>query len=112
MVAGFLEIGHHDFLGIGIGIGAGLAELFGRPEAEQLVAPRGRLEPQFLVEGEFALEAFFAVLHAAHGIPPDWAIDSVVRHMCVDAAQTKSLRRGQYRACTMLRCGISRAESG
>ena len=38
LVAGFLDVGDNDFLGVGIGIGAGLAELFGGPQAERLVA--------------------------------------------------------------------------
>ena len=53
---GFLEIGQNDALGIGFGIGAGLAQPLGRPEPEELVAAGRRLEAQLLVMGELLLE--------------------------------------------------------
>lgn len=40
VVAGFLDIGEDDLAGIGFGVGPGLAELFGGPQAERLVAAR------------------------------------------------------------------------
>ena len=51
-----LEVRHHDLLGIGVRLGAGLAHLLGGPDPEQLVAARRRLELQFLVMGELRLE--------------------------------------------------------
>ena len=42
LVAGLLEIGRDDRLGVGVGAVAGLAELLRRPQAEQLVAARRR----------------------------------------------------------------------
>ena len=61
-VAGFLEIGRDHFLGIGRGGIAGQAELFGCPKTEQLVAARLGLELLLLVEGEFLLETFLALV--------------------------------------------------
>ena len=67
IVPGPLEVGRDHGLGIGLGLGAALAELLGCPQAQRLVAARGRLEAQFLVMRELALEAFLAVLHLVHG---------------------------------------------
>jgi hypothetical protein len=58
VVAGFLEIGDNDRFGIGVRLVARLAQLFGRPQAKELVAARRGLEAQFLVQGELALEPF------------------------------------------------------
>ena len=49
-------------LRVAVGLGAGKAELFRGPEAEELVAARGGLEPQFLVVSELLLEAFLALV--------------------------------------------------
>ncbi|CDX49753.1 hypothetical protein MPL3365_100204 [Mesorhizobium plurifarium] len=95
VVARFLDIGDHNFLGIGLGIGAGFAEFLGGPQAKRLVAARRGLEAKFLVEGEFALEALFAVFHAAHDVPPINPIRLAV-NMCDGQAQTKRPRAGQY----------------
>ena len=67
-IARFLEIGSDDFPSIGIGIRAALAELFGDPQAEQLVAPRLGLEAQFLVMGEFVLKTLFALVECRHSV--------------------------------------------
>ncbi|SJM33191.1 hypothetical protein BQ8482_340087 [Mesorhizobium delmotii] len=70
VIAGFLDVGEDYLASIGFGVGPGLAELFGGPQAERLVAAGRGLEPEFLVDYEFALEALLAIFHAAHGIPP------------------------------------------
>ena len=67
LVASLLEIGADHIASIGIGVRAGLAELFRGPQAEQLVAPRHRLEPQFLVVRVSVLEAFAALVECRHG---------------------------------------------
>ena len=60
-VAGFLEIGEHDFLCVSVSLVAGLAELFGSPQAKQLVAARLCLEAELLVVGELVLVGVLAV---------------------------------------------------
>src|SRR5207245_6152498 len=70
VISGLLDVGDHHFLGVSLGIGAGFAKLFGGPKPERPVAARRRLEAKLLVEDEFALEAFFAVFHAVHDVPP------------------------------------------
>lgn len=67
VVAGFLEIGGHHLLGIGVGGIARDAELLGSPQAEQLVPAGFRLELQLLVEGELLLETFLALVELVHG---------------------------------------------
>jgi len=64
VVSGFLEIGHHDLLGIGFGFAAGKAHLLGCPHAEQLVAAGAGLEPEFLVVREFLFEAVLALVES------------------------------------------------
>src|SRR5262245_60064793 len=66
MVAGFFEIRQHDFLGIGVGFGAGKSKLLGRPQAEHLVAPGHRLEFELLVERELLFESFLALVERRH----------------------------------------------
>ena len=66
VVAGFLEVGHHDFLGIGVRVGALEAELLGGPKPEQLVAPGRRLELQLLVMRELLLETFLTLVERGH----------------------------------------------
>jgi hypothetical protein len=51
---------------IGIRRRAGEAELFGCPQAEQLVAACPGLEPDFLIVHELELEAFLALVETAH----------------------------------------------
>src|SRR3972149_2971055 len=46
VIAGFLEVGEHDLLGISLGVGAAFTEHFGGPEPQQLVATSHRLESQ------------------------------------------------------------------
>src|SRR5215213_9618489 len=65
-VAGLLEIGEHHALCVGVGLGAGPAELLGRPQPEELVAARRRLEAQLLVVGELPLEGVLAVVEGRH----------------------------------------------
>src|ERR1700674_5901047 len=55
-------LGHHHFLGIGIGVRAGEAELLRRPKAERLVAAGDRLEPQLLVVREALFELLLALV--------------------------------------------------
>ncbi len=52
---------------VAVGFGAGKSELFRRPQPEQLVAPRGRFELQFLVVRELLFEGFFALVECRHG---------------------------------------------
>jgi hypothetical protein len=66
VVPGLLEIGHDDVLGIGVGLGAGQAELLRRPPAEELVAAGVRLESELLVMGEPLLETFLALVESRH----------------------------------------------
>ena len=72
LVAGFLEVGGDDFLGIGIDLGAGEAELLCGPLSQELVAPGGRLELQLLVMRKPLLEAFLALVERGHGRPLGW----------------------------------------
>src|SRR5207247_8549842 len=65
-VAGFLEIGRHDLPGRGGGGVARHAELFRRPQSEQLVAARFGLELLLFVESELLLEAFLALIECRH----------------------------------------------
>src|SRR5262249_57693729 len=66
VLARLLQIRRDDLLRIGLGLGAGESHFLCRPQAEQLVAPRGRLESQFLVVGELPLEAFLALVERSH----------------------------------------------
>src|SRR5262245_38795977 len=59
-VAGLLEIRTDDVLGVGVGIGTGLAQLGRDPKAEQLVALGLDLEGLLLVKLVLPLEAFSA----------------------------------------------------
>src|SRR5262249_56914167 len=54
---------------VGLGRRAGHSELLGRPQADQLVAPRTSLEPKFLIVREFALEPILALVERAHRLP-------------------------------------------
>ena len=66
IIAGVLEIGEYDFLGVGFSVGAGLAEFFGSPQAQQLVAAGYCLELKLLVMRELLFEAFFALVECGH----------------------------------------------
>jgi hypothetical protein len=66
LVAGFLEIGPHHILGIGFGLGPGLAEDRRGPQAQQPVAPRHRLEIQLCIMGELGLIGAFALVESGH----------------------------------------------
>src|SRR5262245_1094636 len=66
VVPGFLEVGDDQVVGIGLGLGARQPELLGGPQAEQLVAPRRRLELQILVMDEAPLEPFLTFLEHRH----------------------------------------------
>lgn len=61
-IAGLLEFGRDDLLGIGRGVFAGNPELIGRPQSEQPVAAGLRPEFLLLVEGKLLLKAFFALV--------------------------------------------------
>src|SRR5262249_14699179 len=52
VVAGLLEVRGHDLFGVSFGLRARAAKPFCRPQAEQFVAPRVRLELELLVMGE------------------------------------------------------------
>src|SRR5712691_11391848 len=67
--AGALDVREHHLLGVGLGVGAGEAELLGGPQPGELVAPRGRLEPQLLVMRELLLEPFLALVERGHAGP-------------------------------------------
>ena len=75
-VAAFLEIGGDDVLGVGAGGVARHSELFRHPQSQQLVAAGFGLEFQFLVEREFLLETFFALVECGHDqgsdLVPNW----------------------------------------
>ncbi|CAH2403721.1 hypothetical protein MES4922_310071 [Mesorhizobium ventifaucium] len=106
VVAGFLDIGENDLAGIGFGVGPGLAELFGGPQAERLVAAGRGFEPEFLVDYEFSLEALLAIFHAAHGIPPVKSDLVGGRNVCIALHKPKG--RGPVNMLRhLLRCGIS-----
>src|SRR3990172_833272 len=65
-LAGFLQIGLHDVLGVALrGIPRKLEFLCG-PEAEELVAAGRRPELELLVMGEFPLEPLLALLKIGH----------------------------------------------
>src|SRR5216684_21062 len=66
VVAGFLEIGHDHLLGISLGLRARKSELLRRPQPEQLVAARARLEFELLVASELLLETFLALVESGH----------------------------------------------
>src|SRR5690606_9888481 len=92
-VARFLEIGLDDLACVGFGGVAALAQLLGRPKAEQLVAARGGAALQILVVIALAFNGFLSILHAGHGrlLRLGSAGIAVSRQ-----AETKWLRRGQY----------------
>jgi pimeloyl-ACP methyl ester carboxylesterase len=69
MVAGFLEVGAHDVLGVAFGLRIGQAHLPRRPFAEQAIAPRRDPEFHFLVMRELGLERALAILELAHMLP-------------------------------------------
>src|SRR6187401_3240187 len=69
VVARLLEVGHHDLLRVGVGVRSRQSHLSGGPHAEQPVAPGIRLEAQLFIEGEFFLEAFFALVERCHVVP-------------------------------------------
>ena len=68
LVAGFLEIGLDDLLGVGVRVRPGFPHEPGRPQAEQLVAARLGLEAKLGVMGEFLLKFVFAVVEGRHRI--------------------------------------------
>ena len=63
------EVRLDDLLRIGLGVVAALAQLLGRPEADQLVAPGLDAEPQFLVMGVAGLEIPLAIVQGHPGSP-------------------------------------------
>src|SRR5262245_14504863 len=72
-VAGLGEIGFHDLARIGLSGVARDPHLAGSPQPEKPVPPCRRLELEFLVEGEFPLEAFLAFLKSGHWPTPPCA---------------------------------------
>src|SRR6185437_13422388 len=70
VIAHFLEVGHHDLLGIGLRVRAAFAENSGGPQPEHLVAAGYRLEPELFVVRELLLEALFALVESCcHAAP-------------------------------------------
>src|SRR4051812_47303997 len=69
LVAGFLEIGADDVLGVAFRLGLGEAHQPRRPVAEQPVAPRDDAELHFLVAGIASLERALAIVESGHGAP-------------------------------------------
>src|SRR5262245_10828175 len=69
IVAGLLEVGQHDFLGIGLGVRAAFAENARCPEPEHLVAASHRLEAKLLVMRKLLFEAFLALVECRHAAP-------------------------------------------
>ena len=63
-----LDVTDHQGFGIVLRFGAAKPELFRGPEAQKLVAARGRLETKFFVVREFLFEAFFALIERGHAI--------------------------------------------
>src|SRR6202023_2320182 len=66
VIAGRLEFSHDDRECVAVGFGAGKPELFRRPQPQELVAPRGGLEFEFLVVREALLEGLFALVEFGH----------------------------------------------
>ena len=66
LFARLLEVGLDHLARIGLRRIARDPHLARRPQAEQLVSPRGRPELQLLVMSEFPLEALLAILEARH----------------------------------------------
>src|SRR5262245_36496744 len=69
VVAGLLEVGQHDFLGIGLGVRTAFAENARRPEPKHLVAASHRLEAKLLVMRKLLFEAFLALVECRHAAP-------------------------------------------
>src|SRR4029079_9941044 len=69
IVAGLLEVGHHNLLRVGVGGRSGQPHLLRGPQAEQLVAPGIRLEAELFIVREFFLEAFFTLVERRHVVP-------------------------------------------
>jgi len=65
-IARFFKVGRDHFLCIGRGGIAREPHQLRRPEAEQLVAPRERLEAQFLVMDELIFETVSALVEGGH----------------------------------------------
>ncbi len=66
LVARLVEIGPHNFLGILFSLVALVAEQPCSPQTQQLVAPRGCLEPQLLVMRELVFKTLLALVECAH----------------------------------------------
>src|SRR5215218_7967736 len=67
-IAGFLEIGENDALGVGLGFVPGLSKTLGDPETQQLVAACLGLEAQFLIVGELLLEGILTLVEQGHRV--------------------------------------------
>ena len=66
VVAGFGKVGDDDRFGKGFGSFAIMAQLGGRPQPRQLVAPRRHLELQIGVMGEFGFKGSLAIIESGH----------------------------------------------
>lgn len=69
LVVAALDLRRDDFLRVSVGLRRTLTGQLGRPEAEQLVAPRERLEIQRFVRSKAPFERLFPlVLRATRGV--------------------------------------------
>src|SRR5665647_1741206 len=66
VIAGLLEVGDDDFLGVSVRLRAGQTEFFGRPKAQQLVAAGAGLELQLFIMRELLFEAVLALVECGH----------------------------------------------
>src|ERR1700719_880486 len=102
VIARLLEIGHHHRFRVILRLGAAEAEFFRRPQTDELVAPRGRLELEFLIVRELLLEAFLALIERGHASRPDVAWNLATRlPPCISGMR----RQGNRDASTHRRCG-------
>ena len=69
VASGGIEIGRDNGLRVGLGRLAGQTELAGGPQTHELVAPRMRLEPQFLIVSELVLENLLTLVEGRHDMP-------------------------------------------
>ena len=87
-IAGFFKVSHHNAFGVGFGIIAGLAQQFGGPKPQKLVATGFSFELQLLVMGKLVFECVFAVFHIAHELAPGG--ESIIPYMGVRPIKQKT----------------------
>ena len=89
MVAGFLEIGVHDVLRVGLGLRLRQSHLPRCPFAEQPVAPGDDPEADLFVMRELGFESALAVVKLGHAYP----LSSAARDRDVGRKRPASPRR-------------------